>query len=202
MSDIYLGISYIDSLSPESIERFKSEVDVPGLSVSLEARPEPGPFATLEWLAPTAVVAYIAKPYFETFLKEMGKDHYALLKKGLKNLGARLLGKNVPRVQVIYTPGKIADTESVYSLTFSVVAAANERSRIKLLLQNTLSEIQFGEAIDAYLNFLVQLHEGNLPASEVKGIDDARPVGGTLLLAYDTLGKKLEVINPLPRREA
>ena len=77
MSDIYLGISYIDSFSPESIERFKSEVDVPGLSVSIEARPEPGPFATLEWLAPTAVIAYIAKPYFETFLKEMGKDHYA-----------------------------------------------------------------------------------------------------------------------------
>ena len=111
MNNPHLAVSYIEKFPPERFVRFSSDVEAPSLNILIESRPEPGPFAALEWLIPTAVIVYIAKSYFESFLKEMGKDHYVLLKKGLRNLGASLLGNNAPQIRLIGTAGKIDELE-------------------------------------------------------------------------------------------
>lgn len=53
-------------------------------------------YATIEWLVPTALVIFITKSYFQSFLTEMGKDHYTLLKNALKRAANRLIGQSGP----------------------------------------------------------------------------------------------------------
>src|SRR5471032_377269 len=61
-----------------------------------EERESNGPQAGLEWLMPTAVIFFIGKAYFDGILKEVGKDHYGLLKKGVKSLYERMVGPKAP----------------------------------------------------------------------------------------------------------
>ena len=81
-----IGLSYTTRISPDIFTEFECLVAAEGLDLHVEQRDEDGPFAAFEWLVPTAVVVLIGKAYFDGFLKEMGKDHYALLKAGLKSL--------------------------------------------------------------------------------------------------------------------
>jgi hypothetical protein len=200
MNNPHLAVSYIDKFPPERFARFSADVEAPSLGILIESRPEPGPFAALEWLIPTAVIVYIAKSYFESFLKEMGKDHYVLLKRGLKNLGMSLLGNNAPKIYLIGTLGKVRESNEKYSLIFSIVAEVETRLRVKLLLQPDLSESAYAEALDKFLQFLEHLHDGTISSSEVKGLNEARPVAGTLLVAFNSQKKTLEVIDPIPRK--
>ncbi|HEY1940161.1 MAG TPA: hypothetical protein VGJ33_19700 [Candidatus Angelobacter sp.] len=201
MKNPHLAVSYIDKFSGERFVRFSSDVEAPNLSLLVESRPVPGPFAALEWLIPTAVVVYIAKSYFESFLKEMGKDHYVLLKGALKNLGIGFLGKNAPQIRLISTPaGKVLESKNNYSLVFSIVAEIETRLRVKVLLQSDLAEATYAEALEKFLQFLEHLHDGTLSSSEVKGLDEARPTAGYLLVAFNPQEKILEVIDPVPRK--
>ena len=76
------------------------------MDLRVEQRDEDGPFAAFEWLVPTAVVVFIGQAYFDAFLKEMGKDHYALLKAGMKSLYSKLLGPSAPKTVVVSAGGK------------------------------------------------------------------------------------------------
>jgi hypothetical protein len=46
----------------------------------------------VEWFIPTAIVFFVAKSYFDGFLKEAGKDHYQLLKSKLSKTAAKTMG--------------------------------------------------------------------------------------------------------------
>ena len=71
------------------------------------------------------VVLFIGKAYFDGFLKEMGKDHYASLKAGLKSLYSRLLGPGAPQTVVVSAGGK-PSTDQPYSVLFSIFGEADE----------------------------------------------------------------------------
>jgi hypothetical protein len=75
-----IGLSYTTRVSPDTFVEFERLVTAEGLGLQIEQRDEDGPFSSFEWLIPTAVVLFIGKAYFDGFLKEMGKDHYALLR--------------------------------------------------------------------------------------------------------------------------
>ena len=77
-----------------------------------------------------------------TAFKEMGKEHYALLRAGLKTLHGKLVGPQVPKVTVIATEGKVRG-EQVYSLRYSILAEAGERLRFKLLIQADVSSARY-----------------------------------------------------------
>ena len=69
-----------------------------------------GPFAGMEWLVPTAILVYVGKSYFDGFLKEMGKDHYQLLKKGFYSLWEKLVSPESPQLVLVTgnsSPNKI-----------------------------------------------------------------------------------------------
>jgi hypothetical protein len=101
-----IGLSYTTRISPDIFTEFERLVAAEGLGLHVEQREEDGPFAAFEWLVPTVVVLFIAKAYFDGFLKEMGKDHYALLKAGLKSLYSRLVGPSAPQIAVVSAGGK------------------------------------------------------------------------------------------------
>ena len=94
----HLVVIHTDTIPSDFIADFTDAVRADRLELLVQARPSGVPFAAIEWLMPTAIVAYIAKPYFESFLKEMGKDHYEFVKNGLKKIYARVAGAKAHEV--------------------------------------------------------------------------------------------------------
>lgn len=195
---MHIGISHPPELSGV-LDEFAASISHPKLILLQDQRPRPGPFAGLEWLVPTAVIVYITKPYFESFLNEAGRDHYQVLKKALAKLSARFTGPDAPVARVYFSNGKVKSPEPRYSLTYSVVAEIGDGLRAKLLLQTTFTADQCNEALSSFLHFLDSLHDGTLDVTTVAGLSDAKPAGRMLLLAYDPASKALMVVDPLTK---
>src|SRR3989304_5481468 len=103
-----IGISYIDSIPEEIFLEFRDNIFDQNLDLRIEPRSDGDTHAVVEWLLPTAVVVYFAKSYFDGFLKEMGKDHYQLLKKGMNLLRRKLLEDSGHKITLISTQGKVS----------------------------------------------------------------------------------------------
>lgn len=195
-----VGLMYIESYEDPSFANFGRELAADGLDVRVESRPDPGVYAGVEWLLPTAVAVFLGRSYFDAFLKEAGKDHYHLLKKALLKVSAIFFGKNAPQGRVIFTKGKAESEIPRYSLFYSVVAQVGDNLRVKLLLQSDFDATLCNEAQTAFLGFLSSVYDGSLDIKSIKGLAHAVPVSNTLLLAYNATDKSLEVIDPLASR--
>ena len=157
--------------------------------------------AGVEWLLPTAVVAYLVKPYFESLLKEMGKDHYHLLIRGLKGVYARILQKYGDRIKNIGSNGKVNENAPNYSPAFSIEAEASRGHRFKLLIQSDIDEEMLEIALGRFLDLLSQEH-GIAERSNVKRpILAAKPISRIVLVALNHETLQLEVIDVVPKRE-
>jgi hypothetical protein len=194
----HIVITYLDELPVEPFSEFTQDVEYEGLDLVSESRPNPGPVASLELLLGTAAFAYLAKPYFEGFLQEAGKDHYQIVKSALSRLSARLIGPNAPKDQLVYYVGKVAAPKPKYSMTFSIVGELDNGIKVKLLLESDLNDVQTEAAISAFLDFLYSTHNGTLDNSSVEGLADAKPVAMKLLIAFDHNEQSLKVIDPIP----
>lgn len=112
----HIGFTHDENIPREFLTEFEESVRADGLEVQFHPIPSGTAYAGIEWLMQTAIVAYVAKPYFECFLKEMGKDHYNLLKEGFKKLYAKVSGPRAPEVTLIATAGKVAKEQPYSSL--------------------------------------------------------------------------------------
>jgi hypothetical protein len=192
-----IAIVHLDTVGEETFEEFLEIVRVKGLTVESNSRPDGGMFASLELLIASTVFVVISKTYFDGFLKEMGKDHYVLLKKGLNALWSKVLGPSAPKITLYGSKGKLAKQQP-YSLYFSVLAEAQDRVTFKLLFENDCSPEVYAEALNVYFDFLERYHEGKLTESEFNELQAAKIVGSTLLLAYSYETKILRAIDPVP----
>jgi hypothetical protein len=196
---LQIAIIHSPAIASGEFDDFANVVAAPNLSLRIDSRDHDGPYAGLEWLVPTAVAVYLGKSYFDAFLKEMGKDHYQLLKKGLKTFRTKFVGPNAPQVTIISSSGKV-NTSQQYSLVFSVLAEAESGRRFKLLVERDISENEFDEVVDAFLSFLESYHSGTLDTADVEKLKSARAIGGTLLLAFDRATKAIEPKDPTIRK--
>lgn len=155
----HLAISYRKGLPRELLDSFKTEVETDGLAIRVEATPYSGPYACPEWFVPTIVVAFVAKSYFDGFLKEMGKDHYQLLKRKLSSMANDVMSKPKIEPVIVGTPGKVS-SKNPYSLAFSVCAEANDGNTFKLLLPKPSDAHDYTEIIYIFLEFLNEFHQG------------------------------------------
>lgn len=191
-----IALAYTNRISADTFAEFRRLVERDGVSLQIEEREEDGPYAGLEWLIPTAVIVFIGKAYFETFLKEMGKDHYTLLKAGLKSLYARLLGPEAPEVVVFSTAGK-SSPDQPYSLLYSLLAEGDSGVRFKLLLQRSATQEEYEATISAFLAFLDAYHAGELEPAVVHELQNTRVIGKTLLLGYNPSLQRVQPVDPL-----
>ena len=196
---LHLGISYGKGIDPIAVADFEADVATQGLAVKTEERPESGPLAGMEWFLPTAIMVIIAKPYFESFLGEAGKDHYHILKKALVKLGQKFLGKNAPQMTLVYTKGKALSNTPKYSLVFSAYGEIKHGLRLKLLVEPDTSQAELEGAIGAFISTLTSMHDGTYQPGQLEGFDGTTPIGGTVLVTYDSKGSKLVVVDPRPR---
>ncbi len=199
MSPPHIAIVHSNTIPEEVFAEFTRIVSADKLNLKVESCEEGGPYAGLEWLIPTAVIVYLGKSYFDGFLKEMGKDHYNLLKAGLKTLRENLLGSAAPQMTVISTAGK-ATKGQPYSLVYSILAERDAGLRFKLLLQRGVSDREYEEILDAFLAFLVAYHSHTLECETVEKLKTAKAIGGTLLLAFNQETKAIEPLDPIPAR--
>ena len=194
-----IAISHVGSIPEEVFSDFLKAISTEGLRLDIESREDGEIYAGFEWLIPTAVIIYIGKSYFDGFLKEMGKDHYNLLKAGLKVLREKLLGPAAPQMTVVSSAGKTTSNQP-YSFVYSIMAEGNGGLRFKLLLQREVSELEYDEILNAFLGFLEAYHLQAPEAVFAANLEASRASGGVVLLAFNLETKALEVIDPIPRR--
>lgn len=195
-----VSLMYIESFEDPSFADFWRDLATEGLNVRVESRPDPGAYAGVEWLLPTAVVVFLGRSYFDSFLKEAGKDHYIVLKKALRKVSARFFGEKAPRGKIVFTKGKAEHEIPRYSISYSLVAQVGDDLRVKLLLQSEFDADLCNEAQMAFLDFLSSVYNRTLDIGSIKGLAQAVPISNTLLLAYNSTNRSLEVIDPLAGR--
>ena len=192
-----IGLRYIESLEDDAFAEFGRELAADGLDVRVESRPDPGPFAGIEWLLPTAIFVFLGKSYFDGFLKEAGKDHYQALKKALQKVSSKFFGADAPKGRIVFSPGKAESETPKYSIIYSVIAQLGDNLRVKLLIQSDFDARLSNEAQEAFLAFLASVYDGTFDVDSVKGISEAKPFNNMLLLAYDPTEKKVVAVDPL-----
>ena len=192
---MHIDVRYMDGIPEKPLRDFLASVARPGLELRV-TRQEPSLRASIEWLAPTAVVVYLAKSYFDSFLGEMGKEHYLALKRGIEALGKRLLGRSGPKVRIISGSGR-ESTGDRFSIVYSVVAEAGEHRSIKLLLPKAVSGQELSDAVEAFASLL--LDDDRLQNS-IQESDRSTPAFDPVLVWFNPETALIEVVSPGPDR--
>ncbi|NOQ75376.1 MAG: hypothetical protein GQ574_25420 [Crocinitomix sp.] len=115
-------------------------------------------YAALEWAIPTAVVVYILKPYFDSFLKEAGKDHYKWLTQKMKNLLKKSRKIEATLVHSDLSPKKNTEGNN-QSNTISLRVQIKEGRFVKLLFDKNMTVEEWESAIDQLLEFVIDNYE-------------------------------------------
>lgn len=196
---LHIGVLHEDQIPNSFFHEFEEAISAPGLIFERETRPSGVLFAGVEWLMPTAVVAYVAKPYFESFLKEMGKDHYDLLKKGFNKLYERFAGPRTPDVKIVATKGKLPK-EQPYSLFFSIIAEAPDGICLKLLIPRPIGQAEYEIAISKFLDLVHSIYGGDMAGDMMYTFKNAPNTSGTILMTYEIATGKLVPVDPFAAR--
>lgn len=156
-STSHISISCVDIFPDVGLQEIKKNLEKDGLSINLEMRPI-SMYASMEWIIPTAIYVFCAKSYFDAFLKEAGKDHYHILKSGVKKLADKI--KEIPMLKVASKDS----TEKVnqgYSQSsgFSIIVKTKNNRTLKLLFDNNLTKEDWEDAIDQFFDYVIQNYE-------------------------------------------
>lgn len=153
--NIHIFIKYPENYADDMIKSDISEFNIDGIKIKHQ-KVDHGPFAAIEWAVPTVIAAYVLKPYFESFLKEAGKEHYQLLKKGLKKLIR--VGKSM-NVRLITEDGPIKKLNYNQSLAVAIHIETVNGREIKLLFDNDLEKSDWDSALDQLLDLVIENYE-------------------------------------------
>ena len=116
-----------------------------------EREQEPRVYMANEYFVPTIVVVYLAKPFFESFLKEAGKDAYSLFKRSLTLLVQRA---SLIKVSIVKSGRDKIQDESPYSRVISVYARTRSEVPIKFLIPAGITEDEMSEIVGAMLQLM------------------------------------------------
>lgn len=189
-----LAVVLEEGIPDEPFVEFKDAVSASGLDVVLESRPAAGPYAGVEWFIPTAIVFFVAKSYFDGFLKEAGKDHYQVLRSKLSKTAAKTMQS--PRIEpvLVGAEGKVRK-DSPYSLALSIYAEANDGNTFKLLLPKPSYQPDYEEIVCSFLNFLDDYHSGVKVLKDIDFDISIQPPGRTILVHMNDESKQIEWVD-------
>jgi hypothetical protein len=136
-------VPHIGFICPENIpdvivEDLLKSLDSQDLHLLIRRTP-PSIYNSFEWAFPGIIAAYILKPYFESFLKEAGKDHYIALNKWLKDLVKKARSIKVHTISAAASSEKL-DPHYSQSKSISIYCQTKDARMLKLLFDETLSE--------------------------------------------------------------
>lgn len=165
-----LAVVYQSGMPAAPFEEFADKVNGETLTVALEAREAQGPYAGIMWTMMTAGAVYIASNYFGGMLKELGKDHYLVLKGALAKLTEKTM--ELPRIEpVLFSSAGKVGQDDPFSMGFSVWAELPNDRRVKLLIPKTAVDVEYHKITDAFLDFVKRCHEEGDGALEETGFE-------------------------------
>lgn len=150
-------IDFNEILPEELISEEFNEISECGANVIINKR-ENSVSSALEWTIPTIIVGYILKPYFETFLKEAGKEHYKILSEKIKPLLKKGKSFESKLLNASQSTEKLSKTYN-QSHSISIIVETKSGRLIKLLFDNDLRLKDWEEAMDELLDFVIENYE-------------------------------------------
>jgi len=150
-------IDFNEILPEELIAEEINEISECGANVKINKR-ENSVWNALEWTIPTLIIGYILKPYFETFLKEAGKEHYKILSGKIKPLLKKGKSFETKLLTATQSTEKLSKTYN-QSHSISIIVETKSGRLIKLLFDNDLSLTDWEEAIDELFDFVIENYE-------------------------------------------
>ncbi|MEM7168744.1 MAG: hypothetical protein AAF530_01140 [Pseudomonadota bacterium] len=181
--NIHISISYLDGIPLDFVDEFVSNVTEKNLVLQNECRPS-SVYATIEWMLPSVIAIFISKYYFESFLKEAGKDHYYLLKDSISALFKKLFGSESE-----LRPQKC-------SLLISIHSQSKEGRHLKFVFPEGVSQDEYGKMLESLFDLLIQHYESEHEEELTRLIDRVSISGGTIYIEYSTGKKKWTLIDP------
>lgn len=153
----HIVLTYPTVYPSEQIESDLSEFEIEGLKIKPNIQ-DTGMYAAMEWIIPTALVAYIFKPYYEAFLQEAGKDHYNLVKAAIKKYIEK--GKKLD-VKIITANQSTEKLDKNYSQSHAVSICFQSKNNrtIKLMFDSNLELTEWNSAIDQTFELLKDNYE-------------------------------------------
>ena len=146
----HLLISRQEDIHEALLEEFVATLNALFIPFETEQR-ERTVHASLEYYIPTALVVFLAKPFFDGFLKKAGEDAYAAFKRAFAALVSK--ASSIAIRVVRSAPAKIADV-SPYSRVISIYAHTASGIRLKFLLPATTTEAEALIVLDSLLSLL------------------------------------------------
>ncbi len=184
-TNLHIALHHFRKVPAGLLDEFCTSVSIDSLRFERVSRPESGPQMGIEWFVFPAIAVFLLKPYFDSFMKEAGKDHYYVLKRALKALWGELFSKDRKLRVVIGTASGIKKRE--YSMLFAIYAAVDDGKLVKLLIPEECTEEEYSASIEAFLDFVESYHSKK---SENKLIINFYPERGSRHIAFVTYDKK------------
>jgi len=161
-SEIRIGVSEL--IGKEKISDWCKDISDAGIEVEvIEYKNQP--VMALEWLLPTGIVLYLAKPYFETMLKEAAKDHYQILKKVIsEKIHPRHIDESGQKLVTVSAGGKHKEN-GFFSRTFSISTSLRKDEveiELKLLIPENASSNEVEIAFSKFTDFITDNDEETL----------------------------------------
>ncbi|HEX8612667.1 MAG TPA: hypothetical protein VF800_15380 [Telluria sp.] len=194
-----LAIVYQAGFPLNSFQEFAHELSSDSINVHLEERPASGPLLGIMWTMMTLGVVFIGSNYFGGIFKELGKDHYEMLKKALAKLTEKTM--NMPKIEpvLVGTSGKIGADDPI-SMAFPVWVELPNKKYVKLLVPKKTSEVDYPTITNAFLDFVMACYEkGDICLADA-GFDISRPPANPITFAYNPEARQIEWANPIPIR--
>ena len=193
MDKPHLALAYDERVPSDVLDTFCDDIEAVSLNFQKRELPSRGPSNSLEVVALPVVAFFILRPYFNAFMHEAGKHHYAVLRKALKRLWKHFFFKDRKyRVAVLTSSGEL---KQEYSPAFSIYAEINSGRKVKFLIREDCSKDEFADGIDAFLN-LIESYYFSVHRDELD-LDEEDDCSGHVLIEFDKESNSLRVLDPI-----
>ncbi len=176
MEDPHIGIKLPDYLPDEKVEEITSKIRGKNLKVDIKKTPVEL-YAGVELTIPALIAIFIAQSYFGSFIKEMGKDHYLILKNWLKSTANSTRDFEVTTISANQSKEKL-NSENTQSKVFSLHLKTKDGRFLKIIFDLKLTEKDWEFAIDNMID-LMEEHFDNYPndklTRDINNINTHRP---------------------------
>jgi hypothetical protein len=189
-----LLVTYQIGMPTAPFEEFAMKVNYGQFKVHIREIEPQGPLAGIMWTMMTMSAAYIGGNYFGSMIKELGKDHYLVLKDALAKLTQETM--EMPRIEptLFGTTGKL-DQADIFSMGFSIWADLPKDRRVKLLVPKVADKDDYSKLSDAFFDFVKRCHEEGEGVLTEIGFDVSRK-SNPITVFYNKLTGVIEYANP------
>ena len=160
-----IGIVFNDEFPDILIDKLTQDIKSEKLHLEIKKFHSSPTASALDWALPTMIAVSILKPYFESFLQELGKDHYQILKSWLKNLSLDSRKVKVFTFKASKSTQKGISNDP-QSKVFSISLITKDDRILKVLFDLDLDDTQWNNAIDKILDLLLDNYK-NYPNDEL-----------------------------------